>query len=242
MTVVFVELPNTKIELLEPLGADSPIAAFLARNPAGGIHHICYEVDDIIAARDRLKASGARVLTTAQIRRSKARRTLAARGMLEAVTWCFVSKAQAELFGGGSVALVLANPIASDLSDMRPSLLPGLIAAIQRNGRSLARVAIGFVQFAVVWAGWLAYGAAIAGEASLVLSVEDIQGLLLGGHGDDMVPLPRLTSVNGIPVSDLLPEAKIQACVDRAKVGGGVRVALLHHRSPLRAARFAQSA
>ena len=60
--VVFVTLPNTKIELLEPLGADSPIAAFLARNPAGGIHHICYEVEDIRAARDRLKASGARVL------------------------------------------------------------------------------------------------------------------------------------------------------------------------------------
>ncbi|RTL67574.1 MAG: methylmalonyl-CoA epimerase [Hyphomicrobiales bacterium] len=62
VTVVFVELPNTKIELLEPLGADSPIAAFLERNPAGGIHHICYEVDDILAARDKLKASGARVL------------------------------------------------------------------------------------------------------------------------------------------------------------------------------------
>lgn len=62
VTVVFVELPNTKIELLEPLGADSPIAAFLERNPAGGIHHICYEVDDILAAREKLKASGARVL------------------------------------------------------------------------------------------------------------------------------------------------------------------------------------
>jgi len=62
VTVVFVTLPNTKIELLEPLGADSPIAAFLARNPAGGIHHICYEVGNIIAARDQLKAAGARVL------------------------------------------------------------------------------------------------------------------------------------------------------------------------------------
>jgi methylmalonyl-CoA/ethylmalonyl-CoA epimerase len=62
VTVVFVELPNTKIELLEPLGEGSPIAAFLERNPAGGIHHICYEVDDILAARDQLKASGARVL------------------------------------------------------------------------------------------------------------------------------------------------------------------------------------
>ena len=62
VTVVFVNLPNTKIELLQPLGADSPIAGFLERNPAGGIHHLCYEVDDILAARDRLKAAGARVL------------------------------------------------------------------------------------------------------------------------------------------------------------------------------------
>ena len=57
VTVVFVELPNTKIELLEPLGEGSPIASFLERNPDGGIHHVCYEVDDIIAARDRLKAA-----------------------------------------------------------------------------------------------------------------------------------------------------------------------------------------
>jgi methylmalonyl-CoA/ethylmalonyl-CoA epimerase len=62
VTVVFVELPNTKVELLEPLGAASPIAAFLEKSPAGGMHHICYEVDDILAARDRLVASGARVL------------------------------------------------------------------------------------------------------------------------------------------------------------------------------------
>ena len=62
VTVVFVELPNTKIELLHPLGGNSPIAGFLERNPAGGIHHICYEVADILAARDRLKAQGARVL------------------------------------------------------------------------------------------------------------------------------------------------------------------------------------
>src|SRR5438874_7592306 len=62
VTVVFVELPNTKIELLEPLVASSPVAGFLERNPAGGIHHICYEVEDIIAARDRLRAEGARVL------------------------------------------------------------------------------------------------------------------------------------------------------------------------------------
>ncbi len=62
VTVVFVELPNTKIELLSPLGADSPIHGFLARNPSGGMHHLCYEVDDILAARDRLVAGGARVL------------------------------------------------------------------------------------------------------------------------------------------------------------------------------------
>jgi methylmalonyl-CoA/ethylmalonyl-CoA epimerase len=62
VTVVFIELPNTKVELLEPLGDGSPIAAFLEKNPAGGIHHICYEVTDILAARDRLKAQGARVL------------------------------------------------------------------------------------------------------------------------------------------------------------------------------------
>ena len=62
VTVVFIELPNTKIELLEPLGENSPIAKFLEKNPDGGMHHICYEVEDILAARDKLKAAGARVL------------------------------------------------------------------------------------------------------------------------------------------------------------------------------------
>ena len=62
VTTVFVTLPNTKIEFLEPLGEASPIAKFLERNPDGGIHHICYEVDDILSARDQLKAKGARVL------------------------------------------------------------------------------------------------------------------------------------------------------------------------------------
>ena len=62
VTVVFIELPNTKIELLYPLGEDSPIKGFLEKNPSGGVHHICYEVDDIIAARDRLRERGARVL------------------------------------------------------------------------------------------------------------------------------------------------------------------------------------
>jgi methylmalonyl-CoA/ethylmalonyl-CoA epimerase len=62
VTTVFIELPNTKIELLEPLGENSPIASFLERNTSGGIHHICYEVDDIAAARDRLIQGGLRVL------------------------------------------------------------------------------------------------------------------------------------------------------------------------------------
>lgn len=62
VTTVFVELPNTKIELIRPLGEASPIKAFLERSPSGGIHHVCYEVEDIRSARDRLKAAGARVL------------------------------------------------------------------------------------------------------------------------------------------------------------------------------------
>ncbi|SEN63385.1 methylmalonyl-CoA epimerase /ethylmalonyl-CoA epimerase [Paracoccus alcaliphilus] len=66
VTVVFIELPNTKIELLYPLGEDSPIKGFLDKNPSGGIHHMCFEVEDIIAARDKLKSEGARVLGTAE--------------------------------------------------------------------------------------------------------------------------------------------------------------------------------
>jgi methylmalonyl-CoA/ethylmalonyl-CoA epimerase len=62
VTVVFIDIGNSKIELLEPLGEASPIASFLEKNPSGGMHHLCYEVDDILAARERLKASGARVL------------------------------------------------------------------------------------------------------------------------------------------------------------------------------------
>lgn len=62
VTVIFVELPNTKIELMEPFGEKSSISSFLGKNPCGAIHHLCYEVDDILVARDRLKASGARVL------------------------------------------------------------------------------------------------------------------------------------------------------------------------------------
>ena len=66
VTVVFIELPNTKIELLYPLGDNSPIQGFLDKNPSGGIHHVCYEVDDILVARDKLKAEGARVLGTGE--------------------------------------------------------------------------------------------------------------------------------------------------------------------------------
>lgn len=62
VTVIFIELPNTKVELLSPMGAGSPITGFLEKNPAGGIHHLCYEVEDIAAARDHLLAQGARVL------------------------------------------------------------------------------------------------------------------------------------------------------------------------------------
>jgi methylmalonyl-CoA/ethylmalonyl-CoA epimerase len=66
VTVVFITLPNTKIELLYPLGENSPINGFLEKNPSGGIHHICYEVDDILAARDHLLKEGARVLGTGE--------------------------------------------------------------------------------------------------------------------------------------------------------------------------------
>jgi methylmalonyl-CoA/ethylmalonyl-CoA epimerase len=68
VTVVFITLPNTKIELLEPLGAESPIAKFLEKSPDGGMHHVCYEVGDILAARDQLVRSGARVLGSGEPR------------------------------------------------------------------------------------------------------------------------------------------------------------------------------
>jgi methylmalonyl-CoA/ethylmalonyl-CoA epimerase len=66
VTVVFVELPNSKVELMSPLGENSTIQGFVDKNPAGGIHHVCYEVEDIIAARDKMKAVGARVLGTGE--------------------------------------------------------------------------------------------------------------------------------------------------------------------------------
>jgi len=92
---------------------------------------------------DRGEAPRKPVLTPIQLRTRKAKRALAARGMVEAVTWSFVAKPQAELFSGGKPELALANPIASDLSDMRPSLIPGLVAAAQKNAdRGLADVAL----------------------------------------------------------------------------------------------------
>ncbi len=78
-------------------------------------------------------AVNGKILTVLQIRTRAAKRALAVRGMMEAVTWSFIPAKHAELFGGGQTALKLANPIAADMSDMRPSLLPGLIAAAQRN-------------------------------------------------------------------------------------------------------------
>lgn len=88
-------------------------------------------------------AVNGRILTTLQIRTRAARRALAVRGMMEAVTWSFIPAAHAALFGGGQAALKLANPIAADMSDMRPSLLPGLVAAAQRNAdRGFADVAL----------------------------------------------------------------------------------------------------
>jgi len=68
VVTVFVELPNTKIELLEPLGENSPIAKFLEKNPSGGMHHVCYEVDDIYAARDQMRAQGATITGTGEPR------------------------------------------------------------------------------------------------------------------------------------------------------------------------------
>ena len=92
---------------------------------------------------DRGEAPRKPVLTPIQVRTRKAKRALAARGLVEAVTWSFISKPQAELFGGGKPELALANPIASDLSDMRPSLIPGLVRAAQSNAdRGFADVAL----------------------------------------------------------------------------------------------------
>jgi phenylalanyl-tRNA synthetase beta chain len=101
---------------------------------------------------ERGNAARRRMLTTGQIRTRKAKRALAARGLSEAMTWSFIAPTQAALFGGGADELVLANPISPDLSVMRPSLLPGLIAAAQRNAdRGFADV--GLFEVGAVFAG-----------------------------------------------------------------------------------------
>jgi phenylalanyl-tRNA synthetase beta chain len=82
------------------------------------------------------------VLTALQVRTRKAKRALASRGLVEAVTWSFISKSQAELFGGGGAALALANPIAAELSDMRPSLIPNLVAAARKPDRGFPDTAL----------------------------------------------------------------------------------------------------
>jgi phenylalanyl-tRNA synthetase beta chain len=92
-----------------------------------------FGVDRVPSTRFAREQARKPVLTAIQNRTRKAKRALAARGLLEAVTWSFVSKREADLFGGGAPELALANPIAAELSDMRPSLIPGLIMAAQRN-------------------------------------------------------------------------------------------------------------
>src|SRR4029078_9706432 len=100
-------------------------------------------VDRVPSTRFGREQARKPVLTAIQNRTRKAKRALAARGLLEAVTWSFVSKREAELFGRGSTELALANPIAAELSDMRPSLIPGLVMAAQRNAdRGLTDVAV----------------------------------------------------------------------------------------------------
>ena len=89
VTVIFIELPNTKIELLYPLGENSPIQGFLDKNPSGGIHHVCYEVDDIIEARDHLKSTGARVLGTPAAPIKTALRAFEAAGLSPLYEWVY---------------------------------------------------------------------------------------------------------------------------------------------------------
>ncbi|GAA0779935.1 phenylalanine--tRNA ligase subunit beta [Roseibium denhamense] len=121
-------------------GADVKVAAPSWRPDIEGKADLVEEVVRILGL-DRVPSTplprmgnvNRKVLTTSQVRRSKTRRALAARGLNEAVTWSFIPKSQAERFGGGAAELALANPISSDMSDMRPSLLPGLLTAAQRN-------------------------------------------------------------------------------------------------------------
>jgi phenylalanyl-tRNA synthetase beta chain len=125
---------------IEPRGANLGVVVPSWRTDIHGKADIAEEVVRIIGVDripavpfERGEAPRKPVLTSLQVRRRKAARALAARGMLEAVTWSFIARDQAQLFGGGSPELALRNPIASDLSDMRPSLLPGLTQAAQKN-------------------------------------------------------------------------------------------------------------
>jgi phenylalanyl-tRNA synthetase beta chain len=131
-------------------GAVVKIAVPSWRSDIGGKADIVEEIVRIVGVDkvpmtpfERGDAPRKPVLTQIQLRTRRAKRALAARGMVEAVTWSFISKPAAELFGGGQAELAVANPIAADLSDMRPSLLPGLIASVQANGdRGFADVAL----------------------------------------------------------------------------------------------------
>lgn len=122
----------------------------------------------------RASAVAGRILTAAQARRSQARRTLAVRGMKEAVTWSFISRAQAEAFGGGDATLALVNPISSDMSDMRPSLLPGLVAAAQRNADR------GYGDVALFEVGQVFAGAAPEGQSMVAAGLRRGTAVLQG--------------------------------------------------------------
>ncbi|MGD9790847.1 MAG: malate dehydrogenase [Phycisphaerales bacterium] len=131
-----------------------------------------------------------------------------------------------------------------DLVQINAGIVKGVAENIKKHAPNAVVIVVSNPLDAMVYVMWKVTGfppSRVIGQAGaldvaryktflaweLGVSAEDIQGLLLGGHGDDMVPLPRRTSVNGIPVTDLLPMEKIQACVDRAKVGGGEVVKLM---------------
>ena len=156
LTGLEVPLPEIK-RILAHLGfllvGNAPVVKVAIPSWRGDVHGKADIVEEIVRIVDvdqvpmtpfeRGDVARKPVLTPIQQRTRRAKRALAARGMMEAVTWSFVSKPQAELFGGGRAELALANPIAADLSDMRPSLIPGLVAAAQANAdRGFADVAL----------------------------------------------------------------------------------------------------
>ena len=156
LTGLEVPLPEIK-RILTHLGfllvGNAPVVKVAIPSWRGDVHGKADIVEEIVRIVDvdqvpmtpfeRGDVARKPVLTPIQLRTRRAKRALAARGMMESVTWSFVSKPQAELFGGGKAELALANPIAADLSDMRPSLIPGLVAAAQANAdRGFADVAL----------------------------------------------------------------------------------------------------